>query len=212
MKNFYIFLIAFISFYANSQTITATIGYQGYDETQAYFGEGEYEIFLDNIDGVLDHPIIILDGFDPGDSRDISALYASLDFGDSNLADILRDEGFDMVALNFPQYTTDGNAIDGGADYIQRNAMVLIELINLINAQKVGDQKLVIIGPSMGGLIARYGLSYMEQNSMDHETRLYISFDAPHLGANIPISFQYLIIILLKNKIIQKLNLLLIMY
>ncbi len=193
MKNFYIFLFAFMSFYANSQTITATIGYQGYEESQEYFGEGEYEIFLDNIDGVLDHPIIILDGFDPGDSRDIPALYAALDFGGSNLADILRDEGFDMVALNFPQYTTDGNAIDGGADYIQRNAMVLIELINLINTQKIGNQELVIIGPSMGGLIARYGLSYMEQNSLDHETRLYISFDAPHLGANIPVSFQYLL-------------------
>ena len=45
----------------------------------------------------------------------------------------------------------------------------------------------------MGGLIARYGLSFMEQNSMNHETRLYISFDSPHLGANIPVSFQYLI-------------------
>ncbi len=193
MKNIYIFLFASVSFYVNSQTITATIEYQGYDEAQAYFGEGEYEIFLDNVDGVLDHPIIILDGFDPGDSRDIPALYTALDFNGSNLADILRDEGFDMIALNFPQYTTEGNVIDGGADYIQRNAMVLIELINIINAQKVGDQELVIIGPSMGGLIARYGLSYMEQNSLAHETRLYISFDAPHLGANIPISFQYLI-------------------
>ncbi|MBL4663915.1 MAG: hypothetical protein JKY22_10290, partial [Flavobacteriaceae bacterium] len=39
--------------------ISATIGYQGYEETQAYFGEGEYEIFLDNVDGILDKPIII---------------------------------------------------------------------------------------------------------------------------------------------------------
>jgi hypothetical protein len=45
----------------------------------------------------------------------------------------------------------------------------------------------------MGGLIARYALSYMEDNSLDSETRLYISFDAPHRGANIPISLQYLI-------------------
>ncbi|HAT64859.1 MAG TPA: hypothetical protein DCS66_09685 [Flavobacteriaceae bacterium] len=45
----------------------------------------------------------------------------------------------------------------------------------------------------MGGLIARYGLAYMEANSIPHETRLYISFDSPHRGANIPISLQYLI-------------------
>lgn len=193
MKKIYILLIALISAQAFSQTITATIEYQGYEETQSYFGEGEYEIFLDNVDGVLDKPIIMIDGFDPGDGRDISMLYAGLDFNGSNLADILRDEGFDFVALNAPLYTTDGKEIDGGADYIQRNAMVLIELIEFINSQKVGDDELVIIGPSMGGLIARYGLSYMEQNGMDHETRLYISFDSPHLGANIPVSFQYLL-------------------
>ncbi len=193
MKNYYILLLTLFSYCGYSQTITATIGYQGYEETQPYFGEGEYEIFLDNMDGVLDKPIIMIDGFDPGDGRDIPALYAALDFGDDNLADILRAEGFDLVALNAPLYTTDGKDIDGGADYVQRNAMVLIELIEFINSEKVGDQDLVIIGPSMGGLIARYGLTYMEQNGIDHETRLYISFDSPHLGANIPISFQYLI-------------------
>ena len=102
------------------------------------------------------------------------------------MADILRLEGYDIVILNAPVYTTDGKLIDGGADYIQRNALVLVELINFLNAEKVGDEELVVLGPSMGGLIARYGLSYMEQNSIEHETRLYISFDSPHRGANIP--------------------------
>ncbi|MCG2419835.1 T9SS type A sorting domain-containing protein [Aequorivita sp. F47161] len=175
------------------ETITANIAYQGYEETQAYFGQGEYEIFLDNVDGVLDNPIIILDGFDPGDSRGIPGLYASLSFGGQNMADILRDEGFDIVILNAPVYTTDGKTIDGGGDYIQRNAMVLIAMIQQLKADKVGDNELVVLGPSMGGLIARYALSYMENNTLDPETRLYISFDSPHRGANIPISLQYLI-------------------
>ena len=181
---------------ANRSVITpivATIAYQGYEESQAYFGEGEYEIFLDNVDGILDNPIIVLDGFDPGDGRDITALYNSLSFGGENMADILRDEGFDIVILNAPQYTTGGKDIDGGADYIQRNAMVLVALIDEINAQKVGIQELVVLGPSMGGLIGRYALAYMEQNSLPTETRLYISFDSPHNGANIPVSLQYLI-------------------
>tara|TARA_A100000171_G_scaffold52200_1_gene69500 strand:+ start:2715 stop:4370 length:1656 start_codon:yes stop_codon:yes gene_type:complete len=173
--------------------IVASLGYQGYDEMQEYFGEGEYEIFLDNVDGILDKPVILLDGFDPGDARDINGLYSSLAFGGANLADLVRDEGYDIVVLNAPVYTTDGKEIDGGGDYIQRNAMVLIELINFLNEEKVGDEELVVIGPSMGGLIGRYGLAFMEANSMEHETRLYISFDAPHKGANIPISLQYLI-------------------
>ncbi len=193
MKNLYILLIAILSYHSYSQSITASIAYQGYDETQPYFGQGEFEIFLDNVNGVLDKPIIFIDGFDPGDNNDIADMYNAFNFDGDNLADILRDEGFDFVALNFPQYITNGKEIDGGADYIQRNAFVLIELLNTINGLKVGNEELVVIGPSMGGLIARYALAYMEQNSMDPETRLYISIDSPHLGANIPVSFQYLI-------------------
>ncbi len=212
MKKFYIFLLILTTQFSFAQirfqnipegaiypesmaveTIIANIAYQGYEETQSYFGQGEYEIFLDNLDGVLDKPIIILDGFDPGDSRGISSLYASLSFDGQNMADILRDEGFDIIILNAPLYNTGGKDIDGGADYIQRNAMVLIAMIQQLNADKVGDQELVVFGPSMGGLIARYALAYMESNSLDPETRLYISFDSPHRGANIPISLQYLI-------------------
>ena len=173
--------------------ITANIAYQGFGESQPYFGQGEYEIFLDNVDGVLDRPVIVLDGFDPGDGRGIGALYASLSYGGQNLADELRDMGFDIVVLNAPNYITDGYEIGGGGDFIQRNAMVLIALIQELNSQKQGDEELVVLGPSMGGLIARYALAYMEQEGLPHETRLYLSFDSPHRGANIPIALQYLI-------------------
>jgi len=174
-------------------TITANIAYQGYGESQPYFGQGEYEIFLDNVDGILDRPVIVLDGFDPGDGRGIGALYSSLSYGGQNLADELRDLGFDIVILNAPNYTTDGYDISGGGDFIQRNAMVLVALIQEINAQKQGSEELVVLGPSMGGLIGRYALAFMEQQGLPHETRLYLSFDSPHRGANIPISLQYLI-------------------
>lgn len=174
-------------------TIVANQAYQGVGESQAYFGEGEYEIFLDLVDEVLDRPIIILDGFDPGDARDITGLYNSLEFDGQNMADLLRAEGYDIVILNQPVYTTDGLQIDGGADFIQRNGFVLAAMIEFLNAEKVGDEELVVLGPSMGGLIGRYGLAWMEANEIDHETRLYISFDSPHRGANIPVSIQYLI-------------------
>ncbi|PKP24291.1 MAG: hypothetical protein CVU03_13010 [Bacteroidetes bacterium HGW-Bacteroidetes-2] len=178
-----------------SVTIESTIAYQGIGESQAYTGIGEYQIFLDNQDGILDKPIILIDGFDPGDTRDIPALYQLLNFnnGTENLADEARALGYDVILLNFPVYIRNGSdIIDGGSDYIQRNAFVLAALIEEINAQKVGEEELVIIGPSMGGLISRYALRYMEQNGLNHETRLWLSFDAPHLGANIPIGFQHL--------------------
>lgn len=43
----------------------------------------------------------------------------------------------------------------------------------------------------MGGLISRYALKWMENNNQNHNTRLWISFDSPHKGANIPIGDQY---------------------
>ncbi|WP_415060857.1 T9SS type A sorting domain-containing protein [Flavobacterium sp.] len=180
---------------ALAQTITATIPFQGFGESQAYLGQGEYEIYLDNVDQVLDKPIFLLDGFDPGDSRSADLIYSLLNYGNSgdNLGDIVRNEGFDIIVLNFPQYSPEeGIIIDGGADFIQRNAMVFVELLNQINAQKVGTEKNVVIGPSMGGLISRYALRYMEMNNLNHDTRLYLSFDSPHLGANVPIGFQHL--------------------
>jgi hypothetical protein len=178
-----------------AETITATIPYQGFGESAPYLGQGEYEIYLDNVDQVLDKPIFLIDGFDPGDTRNTELIYSLLNYGGSgqNLGDIVREEGFDIVVLNFPQYSpANGVVIDGGADFIQRNAMILVELINQINAQKVGNEQNVVIGPSMGGLISRYALRYMEQNNIEHDTRLYISFDSPHLGANVPIGFQHL--------------------
>lgn len=226
MKKHYILILLVFPFLIQAQTIeiesTLTADLSGYVGVAEFSGLGEYEIFLDTDTGVLDKPIILLDGFDPGDGRTIPGIYTLLDFtgsqGNQNLADLVRAEGFDVVILNFPQYfrlsdnsllniddATDVNAdlvideldypgstfVDGGADFIERNAMLLVDLINTLNADKVGNEELVVIGPSMGGLISRFALNYMENESQDHETRLWISFDSPHLGANVPLGFQH---------------------
>ena len=177
-------------------SISSTIAYQGVGESAAFVGQGEYEIFLDNTNSVLDKPIFLLDGFDPGNTRNIASIYNFLNYGTGqNLATDLRNQGYDIIILNFPTYTRPSTTtvIDGGVDFIQRNAMILVALINQINSQKVGTQKNVVIGPSMGGLIARYALRYMEMNPpLNHDTRLYLSFDSPHKGANVPIGMQHL--------------------
>ncbi len=177
----------------------------------SYPSEGEFEIFLSTEpNATFDKPLIIVDGFDPNDGRPITGffdagnntfvegIYELFNFTNAsntteNLADLIRAEGFDVVILNFPVYlrAADNKIIDGGVDYIEKNAMLLVELINQINAQKIGSEQNVIIGPSMGGLISRYALNYMENQSLNHDTRLWISFDSPHLGANVPIGFQH---------------------
>ena len=212
----------------NQQDIFSTImpDLSIYAGANDFAGMGEYEIFL-SPDSVLDKPIIIIDGFDPFDTRNIDAVYALLDYTDTNnttqnLGDKVRnEEGFDVIILNLPQYlllsdgvsvmninqVTDTNGdmiidendypagstlVDGGSDFIERNAMTLVTLLQTINTQKTGDEQNVIIGPSMGGLISRYALNYMENEGLIHDTRLWLSFDSPHLGANVPIGFQHL--------------------
>ncbi len=171
--------------------------FQGYEETIPHLGQGEYQIFYDNIDGVLDKPLIIVEGFDPEDVNNTTSIYNSLIYGNpsQNYLDNLRDLGIDIVILNFPTYVrpSDSALINGGADYIERNGLVLVNLIEILKIDLVGNEEFIIVGPSMGGLVSRYALTYMEQNTLEHQTGLWVSFDSPHLGANIPISFQYAI-------------------
>lgn len=193
--------------------------FQGYDEAFPSRGFGNYRVFYHqqnsswaNCDQHIRKPIIIVDGFDPEDERHITSTFKNgkwypgiwdlLEYGgNKHLGDDLRLKGYDVIVLNFPQYATmeTGAMRDGGADYIERNALVLVKLIQKVNdelQQNGSTEKIVVVGPSMGGQIARYALAYMEKQqslgvaNMHHNTRLYVSFDSPHKGANIPISAQ----------------------
>ncbi len=92
----------------------------------------------------------------------------------------INNKGYDVIYLDF----------EDGANYMEDNAMVLVKLIQHINSIKCSNEELVICGVSMGGIVAKFALSYMEQNNLPHCTRSYVSFDAPHQGANIPIAIQ----------------------
>ena len=179
-------------------TATRTPDLALYGETDLSAGKCEYEIF-NSPDGIFDKPIYVIDGFDPSDSRNTTAVYNLLTYTDTggttqNLGDRIRNqEGYDIVVINFPTYiNAASNTIDGGADYIERNALSVVTVIETLNAQKTGNEQNILIGPSMGGLISRYALRFMEQNNLNHQTRLWISFDSPHYGANVPIGLQHL--------------------
>jgi len=130
----------------------------------------------------LRKPILVSDGFDPSSGRHFNGIYTLMN--KAHLIEKLIAEGFDVIILDY----------NSGADYIQRNAQVLISTINNLNTQLAtngSNAQLIVVGPSMAGLVSRYALSYMEQNNINHNTRLYISFDSPHLGANVPLGDQY---------------------
>ncbi|WP_075344532.1 T9SS type A sorting domain-containing protein [Tenacibaculum agarivorans] len=182
--------------------------FKGYDETRFIKGKNEYRIYYATNDAIVRKPLYIIDGYDPGDKRKIERNdpnhessksireLMSYKNGSTNidLIEELNSKGYDVIIVNHIL----NNGIDGGSDYIERNAYTFISLLREIKQQQEGNEKAVVIGPSMGGLISRYALAYMEKKlaetgnheKWDHNTRLWVSFDAPHQGANIPIGVQ----------------------
>lgn len=219
--------------------LSSSIPFQGYDENTATTSHADYHIyykFTENgeCDDQITNPVIILDGFDPGNKRQYNELYQEhliyqTPSSVNPLGDQLRSQGYDVIILNFPvlgypildedatpvlikdyngntvstipQTVLDasGNPVnlngrDGGADYLERNAFLLVQLIQEINTSLQSNDHyengLRIIGPSMGGQISRYALAYMEKQNLPHNTKLWVSFDSPHEGATVLIGIQ----------------------
>lgn len=127
----------------------------------------------------LDNPIIVSEGFDPWRlNKDDITEYKHSYSGFTNLNDFVGGSYFDVNNIVYVDW------YDCGAD-IRANAKLLEEVINWVNENKTSGNANVVLGQSMGGLIARYCLCDMERRGVPHDTRMFISHDAPHLGANI---------------------------
>lgn len=111
--------------------------------------------------------------------------------------------GYDIFFVDF------NNAVDD----IKRNAEVVKTVILLANQKKSRLRRCdqngvcndifepnVVMGLSMGGLVGRYALADMEKqfrvsptDANKHETRLLITHDSPHKGANVPLGIQCMV-------------------
>jgi len=92
--------------------------------------------------------------------------------------------GFDLYFLAWSDST----------DLVQRNAFVLTALIEDLASKEwvAADDEFAIVGVSLGGLISRYGLTYLESQGRAHHADLFITVDSPLQGAYIPIGIQHL--------------------
>ncbi|OAV65371.1 hypothetical protein Barb6XT_02437 [Bacteroidales bacterium Barb6XT] len=158
-----------------------------------------------NSSGKIRKPLIVAEGFDPS--------CVMPEIGNTNVNHLLRDASLtspsspSVGTLNVPTQwianvpnlltTIEVNDYDivyldytNGLDDIRRNAKLFQEVIEYVNNNKEGTEKNVVLGISMGGLVARYALRKMETEGKDHQTWKYISMDSPHKGANIPVGVQ----------------------
>lgn len=154
---------------------------------------GEYLLILGKGNKKITNPYIIVEGIDFLNNQDFDShlkLYNNGNKSNTNLNNSLvynlYINGYDVIFLDF----------DNATDFLQKNAMLLVELINSLELQK---NNLVVMGYSMGGLVARYALTWMESVGQNHHTRLYISHDSPHKGANFPLGIQELLDIMRDN-------------
>lgn len=206
--------------FTNTRAYTSYEGLFGFARTYAATGKVTVAYAAGNTSGTIRKPLIVIEGYDPSSllkangvnsvpdydydyfiqRRDFGAININyVDFSTGlnvNFNNQLSEIGqYDLVFLNFAN----------GTDYMQRNAYLVERLIQWVNDTKGINpatgvkEKNIVLGMSMGGLIARYALRDMEQRqasgaaAFSHDTRLYISHEAPHQGANVPLGFQYLV-------------------
>ena len=172
--------------------ITATLAHNG------SFGSAKVVIDYASADRKIRRPLIVAEGFDQGALTNPEDEYGITDYSD--FIDIITNSQSGQLQSLLTDVSTKQYDIiwvdwNNGTDYIQKNAYVLEEVIKWINAEKLANgssQSNVVLGASMGGLIARYALKDMEDRGIPTQTSLYISHDAPHQGANFPIGYQYM--------------------
>ncbi|WP_179223113.1 DNRLRE domain-containing protein [Pontibacter ummariensis] len=137
-------------------------------------------------------PLIVVEGYDASDVApglagpyDYRSFINAIDRPEFfRFNDQLDIAGYDLIFLNF----------NDGVDDITRNAALFEEVVNWVNTQKgSGGEQNVVMGLSMGGLVARYGLAKMTKEGKNTHTRLLITHDSPHQGANVPLGFQHIL-------------------
>ena len=173
-----------------SQRITASDSYLGQKASV------NLTIDLANGHSQITKPLIVAEGFDVGVILSPENEYGNTNYekhfrnsllNSGELKSLIRDNSkdYDIIYIDW----------DNGVDYLQRNAYALEEVIKWVNQQKASagsTEPNVVLGQSMGGVIGRWALADMEERGMNHDTRLFISHDAPQQGANVPIAVQYM--------------------
>lgn len=178
---------------------TKSPGEEDYEEPQLIYVDtlltdqsrvaARVRVLFNTTTGRMKKPFIIAEGFDPVffTSKENVAIDedGSSTFDYNSIPLSLRD-AYDFVYIDWDNSLAD----------LRHNAQLFKKIIVHINTLKkeAGSQeKNIVIGQSMGGLIARIALREMELENTPHETSCYVSHDSPHIGANVPLGALYLL-------------------
>jgi hypothetical protein len=128
--------------------------------------------------------VIVLEGIDPFDVLGKNVGHSASEVYDNVIRvpriEQLRRYGYEFWVVNWK------NSMDD----IRTNADHVINMIQDLKQNINTNNQFVIIGASLGGVVATCALTKMEHDNIDHKTRELITFDTPHGGANVPLSIQ----------------------
>ncbi|MBX7205663.1 MAG: hypothetical protein K1X81_09595, partial [Bacteroidia bacterium] len=128
-------------------------------------------------------------GIPPGNGRGkLSEFYSA----EENVFAKLYYQDYDMIFVEY----------DDPTNYVQNNAYAVEEVIKWVNEQKANNGSThpnVIMGFSMGGIVARYALADMNAKYRanpgtvpNHDVKVFYSYDSPQAGANTPLGLQFM--------------------
>ncbi len=180
---------------------------QGFHASLVHSRSGEARMyhFSPTEDSVIRKPVVFVEGYDPNPNQepmrygsiganlrgghipksnylDTTNAYQQL-IGFKHLADSILALGFDLIIVDFKN----------GAEEIEANAQALASCLGYLSSLPTKSADILLIGASMGGLTSRYALKKLEDARIRHCVGTWVSFDSPHLGANIPINYQALL-------------------
>jgi pimeloyl-ACP methyl ester carboxylesterase len=128
-------------------------------------------------------PVVIAEGFPGGYKWTEMATYVRR----HQFADRLLELGYDLVLVRFLN----------GREMIQNNAYALMSLIREVIKKRDGNERILLGGFSMGGLIARYTATVWQQLFLNEDPEVeapqidkLFTVDSPHEGANVPVGVQ----------------------
>ena len=135
--------------------------------------------------GRMHKPVVICQGFDPNykvkKNGKIQTMNADKmeDMLGRNMIEGLLKQGHSVVLILFKDPTT-------SIDY---NAEAALQVLRWVQEQAVG-QDMVVVGPSMGGLVMRKALIEAAKRNIPIHPRLFIAYDSPNWGAIIAPAVQ----------------------
>lgn len=146
-------------------------------------------------DESLCKPLIVVEGFNaPAFGDEFDTNFGGFRSGVSivgtptgnTLYSEFESAGYDLVYINF----TDGTAsLESNAEVVK----AVIRKVNELKAETGCTEKNVVLGQSMGGVLAKLALREMEEAEENHQCYKLFTHDSPLRGANIPLGYQHMV-------------------